>query len=618
MAEVTDEVPQWKKDLILRKRTQSKWNSEQLCPPTTNSSNRAQQSGSVGSARSVTPGPRDGLSRSGRTCDKSKMVQDTVVLPTRGVANGKESDSDSSEELQYGPGIVSKLKSKYLSLTLREKAVKPRGSILRRAASLENMLEAEEGKKEEEKKQPERRFVQNNVQNGHKPATRYRSTTRSPPETIKRARSVESIHHRHDSGNEDVVIVDKDGCGERKSADKAEKVCNGTHLPVNRPKRIMPFIDESEKPPADHVRHTALLFEAPAKRTKVPKPTGQVAAKVAAIIEKNVKKKPQITSPKPSVNGKRKVVARSASPKECRVAPVPHVAPTPPDVAPTLDASRDRIPETPDLILHSSPLQPSPTAVKKFTESFLKTEQNNVEIRSETPEKPSPPLEKPLSPPDKPPTPTPTPTSPDCFDGVTVKPINMQAIQNISQASHTVTFKIPDNICRSHLPKLSTIPVGINRLIPDTSVMKPPPKPKVEAVNELISPPKSLVVVKERPGIITTFRPTVPAPPPPKKDPPRPKTKPLTSREIAKNLINNAKTLQEQPISKVVVSVRSVEEVVSNCAGVGKKGQRGQEQTSLLFNFQDRDTVPDYISHDSAVPARRGKREKPKVSENVT
>lgn len=61
------------------------------------------------------------------------------------LGNGKAIDdceSDSSEELQYGPGIVNKLKSKYLNLTLREMN-KTRVSVqrFRRAASLEDLLD---------------------------------------------------------------------------------------------------------------------------------------------------------------------------------------------------------------------------------------------------------------------------------------------------------------------------------------------------------------------------------------------------------------------------------------------------------------------------------------------
>ncbi|XP_065214060.1 uncharacterized protein LOC135841158 isoform X2 [Planococcus citri] len=55
-----------------------------------------------------------------------------------------DNTSDSSEELQYGPGIVNKLKTKYLSMTLREnqkKGVRPSLSSMRKATSLDNLLD---------------------------------------------------------------------------------------------------------------------------------------------------------------------------------------------------------------------------------------------------------------------------------------------------------------------------------------------------------------------------------------------------------------------------------------------------------------------------------------------
>ncbi|MGP1955713.1 MAG: hypothetical protein ACTS8W_02485, partial [Arsenophonus sp. NC-PY1-MAG3] len=70
---------------------------------------------------------------------------------SRQATNGNDEDymSDSSEELQYGPGIVSKLKTKYLSMTLKEsqnRNVRPSLSNLRRATSLENMLDEDSNK----------------------------------------------------------------------------------------------------------------------------------------------------------------------------------------------------------------------------------------------------------------------------------------------------------------------------------------------------------------------------------------------------------------------------------------------------------------------------------------
>ena len=62
---------------------------------------------------------------------------------------GSGGESDSSEEIHYGPGFVSRLKSRYMSVALRGSA---RGSIgtLRRTASLEDFLEIDKNRAEEE------------------------------------------------------------------------------------------------------------------------------------------------------------------------------------------------------------------------------------------------------------------------------------------------------------------------------------------------------------------------------------------------------------------------------------------------------------------------------------
>ena len=62
---------------------------------------------------------------------------------------GSGGESDSSEEIHYGPGFVSRLKSRYMSVALRGSA---RGSLgsLRRTASLEDFLDLDKNRCEEE------------------------------------------------------------------------------------------------------------------------------------------------------------------------------------------------------------------------------------------------------------------------------------------------------------------------------------------------------------------------------------------------------------------------------------------------------------------------------------
>lgn len=73
--------------------------------------------------------------------DKSKMVAMQELATAN---NSAATFDDNSEELQYGPGIVSKLRCRYLSLALRQ-TVKQRPTLdnLRRANSMSNLLEEE-------------------------------------------------------------------------------------------------------------------------------------------------------------------------------------------------------------------------------------------------------------------------------------------------------------------------------------------------------------------------------------------------------------------------------------------------------------------------------------------
>lgn len=119
----------------------------------------------------------------------------------------EDTESDSSEELQYGPGIVNKLKSKYLNLTLREMNSKSRSGVqrFRRAASLEDLLECEAEPSEKGVVNSSGKYKRNsaggvntsassNVANSYVVAKtqRYRNSTRGN-DSIKRARSVETL-----------------------------------------------------------------------------------------------------------------------------------------------------------------------------------------------------------------------------------------------------------------------------------------------------------------------------------------------------------------------------------------------------------------------------------------
>lgn len=707
-----------------------------------------------------------------------KMVRDTVLVMqasvTKNITNGEccvdkgaGEESDSSEELQYGPGIVNKLKSKYLSLTLRDTTTKARPTILnmRRATSLENMLDTDSadddllaehnlndsGGGDFEETSTDimrvpliavattthpRRYI-SRVPNGERSTNnrnmqnRYRNTTRGN-DSIKRARSVETLLRptsSRESPNEDVVIIsNKEGNNNstsRKHRDNTKTTIQSgdaksfssypSRQRLNRPKRVTPIMDETERPPADHVKQTLMLFEGPpVHRTKPPRPTGDVATKVANfkhIIEhdkqsnkSNVIKKPNVAikpqiSPRPVLSQTEKIRktqsnSRSPSPKrpltpsssdermnkeeiklECTVpesvssesiSRSDHI----PDISrigeacdvSSLNVGRLRLSETPDLIVHSSPASShvhSPTTIKHITTEFIKAElkcaeiiNNKSSLRNEISRSPSP------RPSQRNDIPSLRRKKTEEVDGDSAKEITKQAVENIGKAGTSVTYSFSDNANKSHLPRLNTVPVCITRLIPDTPSNKPtlvqqqhtvlknsrpevngittpdytrtpsplpsslkehhravPQLPKAEHSTTSSFVPSSANVlspdgnkyVQPEVSKSTSMRPTAPV-----------QNKTLTTREIEKNSINKLKTL-EQPVSKVVVSVRNLDEVVVNKNLTGllnktsNKQNRTQEQTTILFNFQTRDSIPDYIATDGSSNVRRGKREKPKV-----
>lgn len=119
-----------------------------------------------------------------------------------------DSLSDSSEELQYGPGIVNRLKTKYLSMTLREQKKKSRPSLinLRRATSLENMLEVDGNINNLEKKSSDTTIKTENKPSKGNNKTTFVSKPVGPnsnrvmkylgnrsSETMKRARSMDTL-----------------------------------------------------------------------------------------------------------------------------------------------------------------------------------------------------------------------------------------------------------------------------------------------------------------------------------------------------------------------------------------------------------------------------------------
>ncbi|KAK4881129.1 hypothetical protein RN001_004448 [Aquatica leii] len=646
---IDDAIPQWKKELIIRIRNKNKWYStvEQLLAGTPRNASAAvgcagQQPNITYSSASVpvvnsndvdTVKCNEDLLK----CDNTKMVKERVFVDHNQInnylyetdndmrENGDDSnsvDSSSSEELHYGPGIVNKLKNKYLSLTLRENNVKTRPSILpiRKATSLEHLLDEDlpNGKTASTNTRTyNSRWKENNAKNA---SNRY-NTKRGD---LKRARSVETISRtateesnelindvrvKHKSLHEDMLIIREgnDKLSGKTFDNKTLEITTETkpfsnaipHI-INRPKRIAPVMSEKEKPPVDVVKQTKKLFEGKAEqRTKPPQQTGEVAAKVASYKNiigqvKNNKKPPikekpvlpenkkPIRSPehaklqKPSKlpigtieNGWKKE-DKSPSPDVASIrsvsSPIPDVSrinsPNKEDVYNRQTRNGSSLSETPDLILHSSPIKnpSSPTFKIIATDNFLKAEvlhsnNNNFKLKH-CREKGA------LS-----------PTKNDIDD---TKTISQESRVNIRQAGNTTTFNLSSSTnFRSHLPIVHS----------DTSPIKNA-HTKTVTNNHLVNP---------------VSKPTWPA------------QVNLTPQEIQKNNINKAKTLEQNVAlcSPLFVKCDEVKKVDVPKATLPKLPK---EQNSIVFKFTDRKDVPDYVGNDGKIRSA-GKIEKPKVGE---
>ncbi|XP_058978307.1 serine-rich adhesin for platelets isoform X2 [Musca domestica] len=273
-----------------------------------------------------------------------------------GVIGGSQNsnDLDSNEDLSYGPGIVSKLRCRYLSLALRESMEQQRlnKDLLRRSTSLNNLLDDDraEDEEEEEDEDDDENIENIDVGAGHAGGDQQQNTisgfaqkksgilknSYSPQEkrfsqgsngvgvtftetssfnkrsrhlkrgndSLKRARSVEALLSEKSpwQGQRMAASVTPTCVTiEDKIQNARERLHQGTdHMP---PKRLTSIIDDTERPPPDLVKQTLKMFEANANRrprsTNRSNSKGDVASKVETF--KNIIKdqKPVVSYPKP-------------------------------------------------------------------------------------------------------------------------------------------------------------------------------------------------------------------------------------------------------------------------------------------------------------------------------
>lgn len=296
---------------------------------------------------------------------RNKMVAKQEVVLQPDVQNENE------EDFKYGPGFVSKLRYRYLSLTLRQTSVsKQRPSILelRRSTSLNNLLDdgndVDDVEEEEEENEDvelhedvsEKRRIsetngnnnngvvvqhenlKNHTRNGidkHKPLSEHYSpsvelqqqqqqyhirSSRSIDKnlSLKRARSVEAILRHDHWERDDISEKDHHNIHNEPIIIKAshevtieDKIHNARERPYNAPpKRLTSLIGDDERPPPGICKQTMRIFEASAnkKRNLQHRPIAQEIASKMAIF-KCQNEKPVITAKKPNI------APRTSSPK---------------------------------------------------------------------------------------------------------------------------------------------------------------------------------------------------------------------------------------------------------------------------------------------------------------
>ncbi|XP_034249355.1 flocculation protein FLO11 isoform X2 [Thrips palmi] len=668
-------------------------------------------------------GPR-ALVRVPRTPRIAKQYLAKVAKNDTNTAMAEECNSDSSEELQYGPGIVKKLKSKYLSMTLRESGSRPSLSNMRRATSLENLLD-EEPVKQTDTKPPH--FVKRVP--GHtarKVVSTHQSRSAEPSQRdMKRARSMETLlrydpklHMSHSNSGLNVHLEDVENDStisdnrewsavhHRKSAegDKEESLLLRKKLAVT--------VEQTELPPPDLVKQTLKIFESSGSPGPVSPPVPPVRSSVSKSVNfktnnakpvpkvnNSVSKKPQV-SPKPVFSPEKlRSPAKVASPKKSvevsdRVTVVDSVS-APPPVPCRRSGDSSPVPVSPVSPL-SSPVAPLASAVppSQARNSSIRSPPSprktmGLPVLSPTEDKPPPIPRRDKSPSSSTPATPLTPTTPvngnsngrpesldvkpiysasdsdeemDDIDAVSTKSVSTSALENIRKDGTSMQFSFGANMSpsndmsKSHLPKVKPtppkdLPIPVKSMPtnnvrsmspfenPADSASRPGTVFNVAALphGAVLKSPESPVQHAKQVGVIRPLVSTKHHTPHNSSPVPSAATT-LTNREIEKNLINRAKSI-EQPVTKVVVSLKKLPDDVvvgsvshgalafavngeEGSSPPGASAKRGKapglwdkkpwhhQDNTMVFNFSNRKEVPDYIENDGLI--LRGKREKPR------
>lgn len=382
------------------------------------------------------------------TIKKSKMVAAQEMAFENFSGGGGGTNDDTSEELKYGPGIVSRLRCRYLSLALRQTNTKQRPSLnnMRRATSLNNLLDNEDdecptngdgvGSEHHNLSHDETKLGGNKYENGYDIHNDENNRVQTPDEyvesfmkknimdvrnekrsrqpqkrndsMIKRARSVEALVRydskawEHDVKKESQALIIEEVAnvanGNLKDLEPITieaKIINARERNDPRPRKIAPLLEEKERPPPDVVKEKLRIFEATANKKNRPNtnPRSEVAAKIETFNYKISSEKPAITYPKPPQSPIKKPIAK---PRQTAPAPPP---PTSPIISENnfkkLDSNRPMSPLSIDLTYrstkHDSPIANSPI-LSPLTRPVLTRIPNNTNNTTNTrPESPKTP-----------------------------------------------------------------------------------------------------------------------------------------------------------------------------------------------------------------------------------
>lgn len=363
-----------------------------------------------------------------------------------GGGDGTGTNDDTSEELKYGPGIVSRLRCRYLSLALRQTNTKQRPSLnnMRRATSLNNLLDNDDEEcptngdgvgsdhrnlshdetklgwnnynnvKHENNGYNDQHINENNrvqtpeeyVESFMKKNVEVRNEQRSRQihrgnDSLKRARSVEALV-RYDSKawerdvkkESQALIIEEVANGNLKDLEPITietKIINARERGDPRPKKIAPLLEEKERPPPDVVKEKLRIFESTANRKSRPNSNGrsEVAVKVATYINNISNEKPPITFPKPPQSPIKKPIAKPRQNSSPIIVPTSPVAPE--NNVKKLESSRPMSPLTIDLTYRSAKLD-SPSAnspiLSPLTKPVYRIPNSTCTPRPESPKTP--------------------------------------------------------------------------------------------------------------------------------------------------------------------------------------------------------------------------------------